>query len=251
MSATVGANTAPALLDVRSLHASYGPIQAVRGVSLHAREGECVAIIGPNGAGKTTLLHAVTGLLPSRGEVRLAGRTVAGWPPEALVRQGLALIPERRQLFATMTVADNLLLGAFHRRRTIAGKKMAEDLEAVYALFPVLRDRARHPARTLSGGMQQMLAIGRGLMTGPRLLLMDEPLLGLAPLVIREILRVLGELKVQGLTLVLVEQNARAALTVADRAYVMETGSVVLDGPARTLAEDPRVRAAYLGGHVE
>ncbi|MBI3975005.1 MAG: ABC transporter ATP-binding protein [Armatimonadetes bacterium] len=241
----------PDLLQVRDLHAAYGPIHALRGVSLHARAGECVAIIGPNGAGKTTLLHAVTGLLPSRGAIRLDGRSVAGWPPEALVREGLALVPERRQLFATMPVGDNLLLGAFHRRGPGAARAVTEDLASVYALFPILKERVRQPARTLSGGMQQMLAIGRGLMARPRLLLMDEPLLGLAPLVIREILRVLTELKGRGLTLVLVEQNAHAALEVADRGYVMETGAMVLEGAARALAENPRVRAAYLGGHVE
>jgi len=220
-------------------------------VSLEARSGESVAIIGPNGAGKTTLLHAMMGLLPSRGEVRLAGRSVAGRAPEVLVREGMVLVPERRQLFATMPVVDNLRLGAFHRRGPGTAAKIAEDLARVYALFPILKERAGLPARTLSGGMQQMLAIGRGLMARPRLLLMDEPLLGLAPLVIREILRVLGELREGGLTLVLVEQNARAALAVADRGYVMETGAVVLEGPARTLAENPRVRAAYLGGHVD
>jgi len=251
VSAASEAPGAPDLLVVRELHAWYGPIQALRGVSLHAREGECVAIIGPNGAGKTTLLHAVTGLLPSRGEIMLAGRPVTGVPPEVLVRLGLALIPERRQLFTTMAVADNLLLGAFHRRKHARSKEVAEDLLGVYRLFPILRDRAAQPARTLSGGMQQMLAIGRGLMARPRVLLMDEPLLGLAPLVIREILRVLGELKAQGITLVLVEQNARAALEVADRGYVMETGSVVMEGTTSALADNPRVRAAYLGGHVE
>jgi branched-chain amino acid transport system ATP-binding protein len=240
-----------ALLEVRDLHASYGPVHALRGVSLSARSGECVAVIGPNGAGKTTLLHAVTGLLPSRGEILLAGHPVTGRPPEVLVRAGLTLVPERRQLFTTMTVADNLLLGAFHRRRAGTAAEVADDLAAVHRLFPVLRDRSAQPARTLSGGMQQMLAIGRGLMTHPRVLLMDEPLLGLAPLLIREILRVLEELKAKGLTLVLVEQNARAALAVADRGYVMETGSVVLEGAAAALADDPRVRAAYLGGHVE
>ncbi len=237
------------LLVVRTLHAWYGPIQALRGVSLHARAGECVAIIGPNGAGKTTLLHALCGLLPSRGRITLADHPIAGMPPEALVRLGLALVPERRQLFTTLAVADNLLLGAFHRRTH--AREVAEDLEGVYRLFPILRDRAGQPARTLSGGMQQMLAIGRGLMARPRLLLMDEPLLGLAPMVIREILRVLSDLKARGITLLLVEQNARAALEVADRGYVMETGTVVLEGPASALAENPRVRAAYLGGHVE
>ncbi|MDQ7829783.1 MAG: ABC transporter ATP-binding protein [Armatimonadota bacterium] len=237
------------LLTVAELHAWYGPVHALRGVALAVHPGECVAIIGPNGAGKTTLLHALTGLVQARGRVELDGRPVLGLPPEALVARGMVLVPERRQLFTTLSVRDNLLLGAYHRARrdpvAIAG-----DLEEVLRLFPVLRDRQRAPARALSGGMQQMVAVGRGLMGRPRVLLMDEPLLGLAPLVIREILRVLRSLVDRGLALLLVEQNARAALEVAHRAYVMEGGRMVLEGPAAALAEDPRVRAAYLGGHV-
>ena len=242
--------SAAPLLTVEELHAWYGPVHALRGVALAVHPGECVAIIGPNGAGKTTLLHALTGLVQARGHVALDGRPVLGLPPEALVARGMVLVPERRQLFTTLSVHDNLLLGAYHRARREPPAAIAEALEEVLRLFPVLRDRQRAPARALSGGMQQMVAVGRGLMARPRLLLMDEPLLGLAPLVIREILRVLRTLIGQGLALLLVEQNARAALGVAHRAYVMEGGRVVLEGPAAALAEDPRVRAAYLGGHV-
>jgi branched-chain amino acid transport system ATP-binding protein len=242
--------SATPLLTVAELYAWYGPVHALRGVALAVHPGECVAIIGPNGAGKTTLLHALMGLVHARGRVELGGRPVLGLPPEALVARGMVLVPERRQLFTTLSVRDNLLLGAYHRAWREPAAAIVEDLERVLRLFPVLRDRQRAPARALSGGMQQMVAVGRGLMARPRLLLMDEPLLGLAPLVIREILRVLRTLVGQGLALLLVEQNARAALAVAHRAYVMEGGRVVLEGPAAALAEDPRVQAAYLGGHV-
>ncbi len=239
------------LLQVDQLAASYGPIQAVRGVSVTVREGEVVAIIGPNGAGKTTLLHGITGLLPATGTVIFAGRPIARTAPEDVVRLGMSLVPERRQLFPSMSVQDNLLLGAYHRFGRESRAAIEQDANSIYAMFPVLHERSRDAAGMLSGGMQQMLAIGRGLMARPRLLLMDEPLLGLAPLVIREILRVLRELKARGLALVLVEQNVRAALAVADRGYVMEGGAVVLAGSASSLAENPRVRSAYLGGHVD
>jgi len=237
---------------VQELQASYGPVEALRGTSLAVGAGEVVAIIGANGAGKTTLLHALIGLLPSRGVVTFDGRTIAGLPPEDLVDAGLVLVPERRQLFDAMRVRDNLQLGAYHRRGgRIASQQIEADIEDIYQLFPVLRDRDQVAARTLSGGMQQMLAIGRGLMAQPRLLLMDEPLLGLAPLVIREILRVIGEFRARNLSVLLVEQNARAAFEVASRTYVMEGGRIVLEGPSRALAASPRVAAAYLGGHVE
>lgn len=238
------------LLTVRGLRASYGPIEALRGVDLSVRRGEIVALIGANGAGKTTLLRALVGLLAARGEIMYRGRPTAGRPPERLVADGLVLVPERRQLFETMPVRDNLILGAYHRRARTPRVELDGDLEAVYTLFPPLRERARFPARTLSGGMQQMLAIGRGLMAKPSLLLMDEPLLGLAPLVVREILRTIEALRTGGLSVLLVEQNARAAMDVADRTYVMESGHIVLEGPSGTVAADPKVRAAYLGGHA-
>lgn len=239
------------LLEVEHLQASYGPVQAVRDVSLTVGENEVVAIIGPNGAGKTTTLSAITGLLPARGEVRFAGHRTTGLSPEDAVRLGISLVPERRQLFATMNVNDNLLLGAYHRFGRESREAITRDLDDVFALFPLLKDRVDDPAGTLSGGMQQMLAIGRGLMARPRLLLMDEPLLGLAPLVIREILKTLRSLQDRGQSLLLVEQNAKAALEIARRAYVMEGGRVALQGEASVLAQDPKVRAAYLGGHVE
>ncbi len=239
------------LLEVEHLAASYGPVQAVRGVSVTVHEGEVVAILGPNGAGKTTFLHAIMGLMPAQGRIVFGEQSIAGFAPESVVRLGMSLVPERRQLFTSLSVGDNLLLGAYHRFGRVSRSTIEDELDEVYALFPILRDRARDAAGTLSGGMQQMVAIGRGLMARPKLLLMDEPLLGLAPLVIREILRVLGTLKARGLALVLVEQNVRAALAVAERGYVIESGTVVLAGPAHTLAENPRVRSAYLGGHVD
>lgn len=240
-----------ALLEVESLAAAYGAVQAVRGVSLHVDEHEVVAILGPNGAGKTTLLHALTGLMRSSGRVAFAGRTLTSIAPEEMVRRGMSLIPERRQLFSSMSVHDNLLLGAYHRFGHAPRSAIDHDLEAIYEMFPILRVRARDAAGMLSGGMQQMVAIGRGLMARPRLLLMDEPTLGLAPLVIQEMLKVLASLKARGVALLLVEQNVRAALAVAGRGYVLEGGTVVLTGTAQMLAEHPRVRAAYLGGHVD
>ena len=240
-----------ALLQVEHLAASYGRVQAVRDVTLQVNEDEVVAIIGPNGAGKSSLLNAIAGLLPSRGVMTFAGTPLVGRPAEDTVRLGLSLVPERRQLFASMSVNDNLLLGAYHRFGRALGPAIQQDVDAAYALFPLLRERRGHPAGTLSGGMQQMLAIGRGLMARPRLLLMDEPLLGLAPLVINEILRVLADLRRRGQALLIVEQNAKAALGIADRAYVMEGGRIALQGTSAALARDPNVQAAYLGGHVE
>lgn len=239
------------LLQVEHLAATYGPVQAVRDVSLTVADNEVVAIIGPNGAGKTTLLSALAGLVPAAGMITFAGRHIDGIAPEDVVRLGMSLVPERRQLFGSMSVRDNLLLGAYHRFGSETGDAIGHDIHAVLELFGVLKGRAGHRAGTLSGGMQQMLAIGRGLMARPRLLLMDEPLLGLAPLVIKEIMRTLRELRSRGQSILIVEQNAKAALAIADRAYVMESGRVVLAGKAAELAEDPKVRAAYLGGHVE
>ncbi|MDR5683736.1 MAG: ABC transporter ATP-binding protein [Armatimonadota bacterium] len=236
-------------MAVRDLQARYGQVRALHGAALEVQPGELVAIIGPNGAGKTSLLNAIMGLLPATGSVLLDGEELSGVPTEQRVWRGMTLVPERRQLFGSLSVRDNLLLGAFHRRREGAG--VAADMEFVFAHFPVLRERQRQIARTLSGGEQQMLAIGRGLMSAPRLLMMDEPLLGLAPLVVREILEVVRALSARGLSILLVEQNAKAALAVADRAYVMERGTVVLHGSASRLAGDPKVQAAYLGGHLE
>ncbi len=233
-------------LQVRDLHASYGPVHVLRGATLECAPGELVAIIGPNGAGKSTLLRATLGLLPHRGEILLDGRPLHPLPTEDRVRSGLALVPERRQLFDTLTVRDNLLLSGFGRGLTRS--RMEEQLSFVFSLFPVLAKRQRSLARSLSGGQQQMLAIGRALMGEPRVLLMDEPLLGLAPLIVSELLGLLRTLCTQGLSVVLVEQNARAALSVADRAYVLERGRIVQSGSARDLWENPDVQRAYLGG---
>jgi len=235
------------LLEVRGLGARYGKVPALHDVHLRVGRGRIVTVIGPNGAGKTTLLSAIAGLTPrAAGEVTLAGEPIAGAPVEENVARGLALVPETRELFAGMTVEDNLLLGAFSLPRT-RRRERASLLEQVFGTFPRLRERRGQLAGTLSGGERQMLALGRALMSGPRLLLLDEPSLGLAPLVVREIFQVIVELRRRGASILLVEQNARAALQVADEGYVLEAGEVSLAGPARALASDPRVVETYLG----
>jgi branched-chain amino acid transport system ATP-binding protein len=237
------------LLEVSGLHVHYGAVEALRGVSLEVGGGELVSLIGANGAGKSTLLKTVVGLLvPTRGSVALAGRDITGRPPEEVLRAGVALVPERRRIFAELTVEDNLSLGAYGlpRDREFTAR-LRQGLEDIYALFPVLRERRRQRGGTLSGGEQQMLAIGRALMSRPRLLLCDEPSLGLAPLVVREIMRLLVRLRETGTTVLLVEQNARMALRIADRGYVLETGEVTMAGPARALLEREDLRVAYLG----
>jgi len=236
------------VLIVKSVEAYYGSVRALKGISLHVSEGEIVALIGANGAGKTTTLKAISGLLaPRRGEITFGGRAIGGRPPEAVVRAGVGQVPEGRRLFAPLSVRDNLLLGAYHLSWREKRARLREDLGRVYALFPVLRERAQQLAGTLSGGEQQMLAIGRALMSRPRLLLLDEPSLGLAPRVARAIFGAIPEFRAQGLTVLLVEQNARAALQIADRAYVLETGSVVMEGSARELLSQREVQRAYLG----
>jgi branched-chain amino acid transport system ATP-binding protein len=231
------------LLDVADAAISYGKVEAVRSASLHVAQGEIVAIIGANGAGKTTLLNAVIGLLPASGRFAFADKNIAALEIEDRVALGLTLVPERRELFGAMPVEDNLLLGAFR-----LGHKAARDsIGRVFALFPRLQERRQQLAATLSGGEQQMLAIGRALMGAPRLLMLDEPSLGLAPLIVADIFKIIGELKQAGVSILLVEQNARAALKIADRAYVMELGSFVLDGDANSVAADPRVITSYLG----
>ena len=232
------------------LSARYGPVHALRDVSLEVRAGELVALIGANGAGKSTLLRAIAGLLaPTAGRVAVDGRDVTGQAPEALLRAGVALVPERRRIFRDLTVLDNLELGgyALPRGREFPGR-LAAGVQAAYDRFPVLRQRSRQLAGTLSGGEQQMLAIGRALMTRPRLLLCDEPSLGLAPLVVHEIMRLLATLREGGTTILLVEQNARLALRFADRAYVLEVGRVALSGASADLLADEQLKAAYLGG---
>jgi branched-chain amino acid transport system ATP-binding protein len=234
------------VLDIADLHVSYGKVEAVRGATLGFDKGQIITIIGPNGAGKTTLLAAIMGLLQARGRVSFAGRDMARMEVEDRVSLGMSLVPERRELFGEMTVADNLLLGAYVHRADGAVRR--QRLDAVYDRFPRLAERRRQLATTLSGGERQMLALGRALMSAPRLLLLDEPSLGLAPLIVRDIFRIVASLRELGVSILLVEQNARAALQTADHGYVLENGEIVLSGPASELMHDPRVVASYLGG---
>jgi branched-chain amino acid transport system ATP-binding protein len=232
-----------ALLEVADAHIAYGKVEAVRSVSLEVAEGEIVTIIGANGAGKTTLLNAIMGVLPLQGRVAFAGEDLVQFEIEDRVGLGLSLVPEHRELFATMNVEDNLLLGAFRNAKAAA----ATSFERVYALFPRLKERRRQLAGTLSGGEQQMLAMGRALMGSPKLLMLDEPSLGLAPIIVADIFRTVGELRSAGVSVLLVEQNAQAALKIADRAYVMELGEFVLQGTASDIASNEAVAASYLG----
>jgi len=237
-----------ALLSVTDLHVSYGKVEAVTGVSLEMQTGHIVTVIGPNGAGKTTLLAALMGLLPSKGETWYEAQDLRILSTEERVRRGICLVPERRELFTEMSVADNLVLGAYTRWRD--REAVQRDLQEVYERFPRLSERRGQLAGTLSGGERQMLALGRALMAKPRLLLLDEPSLGLAQLIVREIFRIVTGLRELGVSILLVEQNARAALETADYGYVLETGSIVHSGPAVSLMHDPRVIASYLGGKV-
>lgn len=235
------------LLEVTDLCVSYGKVEAVRSVSLGLDAGQIVTIIGPNGAGKTTMLGALMGLLPSRGTIAYEGRDLTRRDIEDRVADGMCLVPERRELFADMSVEDNLLLGAYPHRRDRAHLKRS--FELVYNRFPRLKERRGQLAGTLSGGERQMLALGRALMSRPRLLMLDEPSLGLAPLIVREIFHIIASLRDLGVSILLVEQNARAALETADFGYVLETGEITLSGKAADLMHDPRVTATYLGGH--
>jgi len=234
------------LLDIKDLHAGYGKAEVLRGLTLKADAGSVVTVIGPNGAGKSTLLNALMGVLPMRGGLRYAGEDVSHLSLEQRVMRGIALVPEKRELFSTMSVEDNLLLGAWRPKRL----KMAnwrDTLSQVYELFPRLQERRTQEAGTLSGGERQMLAVARALMGKPSLLMLDEPSLGLAPLVVRDIFNTIDGLRSTGVTIVLVEQNARAALAVADYGYVLEMGQIALEGAAADLAKDPRVIDTYLG----
>ncbi len=235
------------LLSISNLHVAYGKVEAVRGVSLALEQGQIVTVIGPNGAGKTTLLGAAMGLLPSRGAMTFDDMDLHDLDVEARVEGGFCLVPERRELFADLSVEDNLLLGAYARRRDRSSVR--QTLDQVYARFPRLQERRRQTANTLSGGERQMLALGRALMAKPRLLLLDEPSLGLAPLIVREIFHIIASLRELGVSILLVEQNARAALETADFGYVLETGEMVHSGPASSLMHDPKLIATYLGGH--
>ena len=234
------------ILDVKDLHAGYGRAEVLHGLNLKARAGSVVTVIGPNGAGKSTLLNALMGVLPSRGAIDYQGRSMVLDTLEERVMHGMALVPETRALFGTMPVEDNLLLGAYRQVR-LGKKDSAAAIDEVFTLFPRLKERRTQLAGTLSGGERQMLAIGRALMSKPQLLMLDEPSLGLAPLVVKEIFRIIDGLRATGVTILLVEQNARAALEVADHGYVLEMGEIALDGPAADLAKDSRVIDTYLG----
>jgi branched-chain amino acid transport system ATP-binding protein len=232
------------LLEVENLRVAYGGIQAVKGVSFQVREGELVSLIGANGAGKTTTLKAVTGIQPlAAGDIKFLGKSIAGQGAWDLVRQGLVMVPEGRGTFTRMTITENLLMGAYARK----DGEIPSDMEKVFATFPRLRERAAQLAGTMSGGEQQMLAVGRALMARPKVLLLDEPSMGLSPIMVDKIFEVVEAIHAQGTTVLLVEQNASRALGIADRGYVMESGEITMEGQADALLNDPRVRAAYLG----
>jgi branched-chain amino acid transport system ATP-binding protein len=236
------------MLKILNLEAGYGPLRVLKGISLHVMPGEAVAIIGANGAGKTTLLKTIAGIIKPRcGAIMFNKQDISGELVEKIVEMGCCLVPEGRHIFSTLTVKENLILGAYRRQRKGAAEDIAASLKQVYKLFGVLEERANQLAGTLSGGQQQMLAIGRALMSRPKLLMMDEPSLGVAPLLGKEIYKTIADLKRDGLTILLVEQNARAALALANRGYVFETGQIVLEGTSRELSDNPEVQRAYLG----
>ncbi|PKO44340.1 MAG: ABC transporter ATP-binding protein [Betaproteobacteria bacterium HGW-Betaproteobacteria-3] len=236
---------ASTLLKVKGLKVGYGGIQAVKGVDFEVNEGELVSLIGSNGAGKTTTMKAITGSLPFvDGDIEYLGKTIRGQGPWDLVKQGLAMVPEGRGVFTRMTIIENLQMGAYVRRDKAA---IADDMEKVFTIFPRLRERKDQLAGTMSGGEQQMLAMGRGLMSRPKVLLMDEPSMGLSPIMVDKIFEVVRDVYAQGVTVLLVEQNASRALAIANRGYVMESGLITMSGPGKELLNDPKVRAAYLG----
>lgn len=243
-------NAAGPILDVDGLSVRYGKVEALHGAAIKVRPGQIVSVIGPNGAGKSTLLNAVMGALPTTGHAKGAvlyqGEDVSAVPVEKRVARGMCLVPEKRELFASMTVEDNLVLGAYRRKR--AGERnFLDQLEPVFTLFPRLKERRKQAAGTLSGGERQMLAVGRALMGKPDLLMLDEPSLGLAPLIVKEIFHIISALRQTGVATLLIEQNARAALQISDYGYVLETGELALEGPATDLAQNPRVIETYLG----
>ena len=234
------------LLDIRDLHAGYGKAEVLHGINLHADQAQVITVIGPNGAGKTTLLNTLMGLLPTRGQMFYRGEDISDCTLEERVMLGIALVPEKRELFSTMTVEDNLELGGFRQMR-MGNLQWRQRMDDVYDIFPRLKERRLQQAGTLSGGERQMLAVGRAMMSRPDVLMLDEPSLGLAPLIVKEIFTIIETLRKTGVTIVLVEQNARAALAVADYGYVLEMGEVSLHGPAAELAQDSRVIDTYLG----
>lgn len=236
----------PPLLRIRDLRAGYGKAEVLHGLNLQADKGSVITVIGPNGAGKSTLLNSLMGLLPSKGRIEFEGQAIEELTLEERVMLGIALVPEKRELFSSMSVEDNLVLGGFRQMR-LGNSRWRDRLADVFDLFPRLQERRAQQAGTLSGGERQMLAVGRALMSRPSVLMMDEPSLGLAPLIVKDIFRIIETLRQTGVTIVLVEQNARAALAVADQGYVLEMGEIGLHGPAVELAQNPRVIDTYLG----
>lgn len=235
------------MLELRHVHTRYGKVECLKGISFTVKKGEIVALLGANGAGKTTVLKTISGLIrPTAGDVLFGGQAVSTWSPEAIVRGGLAHVPEGRQIFQRLDVRENLLLGAY--ARNLDGAALTADFQEIFKLFPVLQKRIAQKAGTLSGGEQQMLALGRALMSKPSFLLLDEPSLGLAPILVSAIFKMIRSIRERGVTILLVEQNARMALDTADRAYVMEVGEIVLEGAAAAIRENPAVKSAYLGG---
>jgi branched-chain amino acid transport system ATP-binding protein len=233
------------LLEVNELNVYYGAIHALQGISFHVEEGEIVTLIGANGAGKSTTLRTISGLLrPRQGSIRFRGQEITIVPPQDIVGQGISQVPEGRKIFAPLTVKENLLMGAYTRKDPV---EINQSMERVFASFPRLKERINQLGGTLSGGEQQMLATARGLMSRPVLLLLDEPSMGLSPILVEEIFRIIQEINSQGTSILLVEQNAQMALSVANRAYVLETGRIVLEGSAKDVSENPRVKSAYLG----
>jgi len=232
------------MLKVSGINASYGKIQVLKNISLEVEEGSIVTILGANGAGKTTTMKSISGLLkPQEGKIEFLGEDVTGLRPDQLLKKGIALVPEGRQILAGMTVLENLEMGAYHRR----DNEIGQDLEKMFARFPILKEREKQLGGTLSGGQQQMLAIARAIMSRPKLLLLDEPSMGLAPLVVADIFKIIREINQAGTTVLLVEQNARQALKVSDNGYVLETGKIIADGKSTDLLNDPRIMEAYLG----
>ncbi|WP_042412972.1 ABC transporter ATP-binding protein [Comamonas aquatica] len=239
------ATSSTPLLDVRGIDVAYGGIRAVRQLNLHVHPGELVALIGANGAGKSTTLRAICGLVPlAAGSIHYQGQSLAGQPVQSMVRQGLVMVPEGRGIFPQLTIEENLYMGAYTRTDKDG---VAQDLEGVFTRFPRLAERRKQTAGTLSGGEQQMLAMGRAILSQPKLLLLDEPTMGLAPIMVDKIFEVIADISQRGVTILLIEQNARLALEVSQRGYVLESGELTLQGPAHDLLHDPKVRAAYLG----
>ena len=234
------------MLKIENLHVSYGAIHAIKGISLTVNDGEIVSLIGANGAGKTTILHTITGLISAtQGIIEYDGIDLRKTTSSKIVSMGLAHVPEGRHVFTRMTVEENLLMGAFYRKKSLS--ELGEDLDSVYESFPRLKERQKQLAGTLSGGEQQMLATGRAMMSKPKLIVMDEPSMGLAPLLVREVFHIIEKMHESGITVLLVEQNAKMALSISDRAYVLETGNIAMEGDAEDLMKDDRVKKAYLG----